>query len=61
MAEQNFIGIANEKSGPGFRSHLLMPVVEGNTLENEDVADFLSGRLSSDRDTKDNPDTLRLS
>ncbi|MGO8954355.1 MAG: hypothetical protein ACLPWS_04715 [Rhodomicrobium sp.] len=47
MAEQNTSQITGEKVELGARSHLLMPVMEGNTLESEDVSSFLAGRLSA--------------
>jgi hypothetical protein len=36
-----------EKLAAGLRSQLLLPVMEGNTLESEDVAEFLSLRLAA--------------
>ena len=50
MTEQTIIQAAGDKAGLGFRSHLLMPVMEGNTLESDDVCSFLAGRLSTEDD-----------
>ncbi len=47
MAEQNTAQMTGETSEQGLRSQLLMPVVEGNTLESQDVSSFLAGRLSA--------------
>jgi hypothetical protein len=45
MVEQSSQESVRYKVG-GERSTLLMPVVEGNTLPSNDVANFLTGRLS---------------
>ena len=50
MTEQTIMQAAGDKAGLGFRSHLLMPVMEGNTLESDDVCSFLAGRLSAEED-----------
>ena len=47
MAEQNVTQSAGGNADLGFRCHLLMPVVEGHTLESDDVCSFLAGRLSA--------------
>ncbi len=48
MAEQNVTEPTGDKAETGFRCRLLMPVMEGNTLDSEDVSHFLAGRLSAD-------------
>ncbi len=48
MTEQTITLATGDKTGLGFRSHLLTPVVEGNTLESDDVCSFLAGRLSTE-------------
>jgi hypothetical protein len=48
MTEPTVAQAAPSKAGLGFRSHLLLPVVEGNTLESDDVCSFLAGRLSTE-------------
>ena len=60
MAEQNFNQTAPDKA-EGFRCRLLMPVMEGNTLESEDVSSFLAGRLSVDGEDSDSRAGIRLS
>ena len=52
MTEQTVPQAAATKAGLGFRSHLLLPVVEGNTLESEDICSFLAGRLSAEEEEK---------
>ncbi len=56
MTEQTIAQANDDVAGLGFRSHLLMPVVEGNTLESDDVCSFLAGRLSSEEEEKQGPD-----
>jgi hypothetical protein len=46
MTEQHIIRSSSEKADSGSRSQLLMPIMEGNTLERDDVSGFLAGRLS---------------
>ena len=48
MAEPNLTQPAADTAEMGFRCRLLMPVIEGNTLEDEDVSSFLAGRLTVD-------------
>jgi len=48
MTEQSITQAAGDKAALGFRSHLLTPVVAGNTLESDDVCSFLAGRLSAE-------------
>ncbi len=50
MTEQTIMQAAFDGAGLGFRSHLLKPVMEGNTLESEDVCSFLAGRLSAEEE-----------
>ncbi len=45
MADQNFTTVTSGKSELGFRSLLLLPVVEGNTLDCDDVLSFLESRV----------------
>ena len=56
MTEQTIIQAVGDKAGLGFRSHLLMPVMEGNTLESDDVCSFLAGRLSTEDDEQEESD-----
>ncbi len=52
---------SGEKRDYGFRSQLLMPVVEGNTLESDDVSGFLGGRLTIAGDEPERKTPIRLS
>jgi hypothetical protein len=61
MTERDFRPRNSEKADSGFRSSLLMPIMEGNTLERDDVSDFLAGRLSTVDDRDANPKSVRLS
>jgi len=61
MAEQNLTPPAGDKAEIGIRCRLLMPVMEGNTLESEDVSSFLAGRLSVDGEDSDPLAGIRLS
>lgn len=56
MTEQTITQASGTKAGLGFRSHLLMPVMEGNTLESDDVCSFLAGRLSAEDDEQEGLD-----
>jgi hypothetical protein len=46
MAEQQITRISSEGGGLEGRSLLLMPVMDGHTLEEGDISSFLDGRLS---------------
>jgi hypothetical protein len=46
MAEQQVRQAGKEKADVIFRPSLLKPIMDGNTLGNNDVSDFLAGRLS---------------
>ncbi len=46
MIERKVVEGVRDKEVSNGRSPLLMPIVEGNTLESEDVAEFLKGRLA---------------
>lgn len=61
MPEQTVTAPAANKALAALRSPLLMPVMEGNTLEDEDISHFLGGRLSHDGDESDPADGRRLS
>ncbi len=61
MAEQNFTQPTGDKAEMGFRCRLLMPVIEGNTLEDEDVSHFLAGRLSANGEDSEPLVRIRLS
>ncbi len=61
MAEQNVAHTAASKAEIGIRCHLLMPVVEGNTLEDEDVSSFLAGRLTVDFEASEPLPRIQLS
>ena len=43
MAESTFTQPAADTAEMAFRCRLLMPVIEGNTLEDEDVSHFSQG------------------
>ncbi|MGO9547005.1 MAG: hypothetical protein ACLPPF_19705 [Rhodomicrobium sp.] len=47
MNERDTIQTSSDKGEPGVRSPLLMPVMQGNTLESEDVSSFLAVRLAA--------------
>ncbi len=44
MVERKVVESVRDRAGG--RSPLLMPIMEGNTLESDDVDEFLKGRLS---------------
>ena len=46
MVERKVVEGVRDKAASGVRSPLLMPIMEGNTLESDHVAEFLKGRLS---------------
>jgi hypothetical protein len=60
MTEQNS-SESVERVVVGCRSQLLLPIMEGNTLESEDVAEFLSLRLAANEPAPDASAALRLS
>jgi len=45
MAEQQIRQFSSVKADLEARSLLLMPVMEGHTLETDDISSFLDGRL----------------
>ena len=55
MPEQNVTRIDAEKAALGLRSHLLMPIIGGHPLEEEDVSSFLAGRLSMEEEGESRP------
>lgn len=61
MAEQHIRQSNSEKADSGSRSQLLMPIMEGNTLERDDVSGFLAGRLSLPEERHDHVQTARWS
>jgi hypothetical protein len=61
MTEQETGGVRSLKADTESRSLLLMPVVEGHTLESEDVSSFLGIRLSSSDDESEPRPEPRLS
>ena len=61
MPQQTVTRPAAEIAEMGIRCRLLMPIMEGNTLEDEDISSFLAGRLSSDGEESDPADGKRLS
>jgi hypothetical protein len=61
MTEQEIGQGRRQKTDPESRSLLLMPVVEGHTLESEDVSSFLGIRLSSLDDENEPRPEPRLS
>jgi hypothetical protein len=48
MTEQTLTNTSIDPAASSFNSHLLRPVMEGNTLESEHVCSFLAGRLSAE-------------
>ncbi len=46
MVERKVVEGVRDKAVSSFRSPLLMPIVEGNRLESDDVTEFLKGRLA---------------
>ena len=46
MVERGTEERSHVKTGSGMRSPLLMPIMEGNTLQRDDVNEFLKCRLS---------------
>jgi len=61
MPEQDMTRIDAEKAGLGLRSHLLMPIIDGHALEEEDVSSFLAGRLSPEEEGGGRRPNLTLS
>ncbi len=61
MAEENLTHSAAEHAELGIRSQLLMPIIEGHTLESEDVSRFLAGRLPAAKREGDPHPGARLS
>ncbi|MGO8777794.1 MAG: hypothetical protein ACLQKK_02580 [Rhodomicrobium sp.] len=61
MAESTFTQPAADTAEMGFRCRLLMPVIEGNTLEDEDVSSFLAGRLTVDFEASEPLPRIQLS
>ncbi len=46
MIERKVVEGVRDKAVTNVRSPLLMPIVEGNTLESDHVVEFLKGRLA---------------
>jgi hypothetical protein len=61
MAEGETEKSVSEKTESDNRSPLLMPVMEGNSLQSGDVADFLKTRLLREANKPVPPVPLRLS
>jgi hypothetical protein len=61
MTEQQTRQFTSGKAEMGARSLLLMPVMEGHTLENDDISSFLDLRLSTSEDDGDEKHYARLS
>ncbi len=61
MVERKVIDSVRDKVASGVRSPLLMPIMEGNTLESDDIAEFLKGRLSRLREMSSPRPRVRLS
>jgi hypothetical protein len=61
MAERDVRPGSNQKADLASRSHLLMPIMEGNTLGSEDVSGFLAGRLSLADEQEEPRSNARLS
>ncbi len=61
MAERELGKSVSEKSESENRSPLLMPVMEGNSLQSGDVADFLKTRLLAEASRPVPPTPVRVS
>ena len=61
MANQDLTRISAETKEAAFRSLLLLPVMEGNTLETEDVSIFLESRLPASEKESSQPFETPLS
>jgi hypothetical protein len=61
MPGHNVTWIDTEKAALGLRSRLLMPVIDGHALEEEDVSSFLAGRLSLEEGEGERRTNLTLS
>ena len=61
MVERGTEERSHVKAGSGMRSPLLMPIMEGNTLQRDDVNEFLKCRLSLLRDWNPNLPKEKLS
>ena len=61
MVERKVVESVRDKAGSGVRSPLLMPIMEGNTLASDDVAEFLKVRLSHLREKSSPQPGVRLS
>ncbi len=61
MIERKVVEGIRDKAISNGRSPLLMPIVEGNTLESNDVAEFLKGRLAHLSEKSSQPPRVRLS
>ncbi len=61
MIERKGVEGVRDKAVSNVRSHLLMPIVEGNTLESDDVTEFLKGRLARLREKPAQQSRIRLS
>ncbi len=61
MAEQEIVRTGGKNGDYEFRSLLLMPVMEGHTLDSEDVSSFLGVRLSEVDDENEPCQEKRLS
>ena len=61
MVERKVVESVRDRLASGARSPLLMPIMEGNTLESDDVAEFLKVRLSHLREMSSPRSRVRLS
>ena len=61
MVERKVVDSVRDKVASGVRSPLLMPIMEGNTLESDDIAEFLKVRLSHLREKSTSRLRMRLS
>ncbi len=61
MIERKVVECVRDKAVSSVRSSLLMPIVEGNTLESGDVTEFLKGRLAHLREKPSHRPRIRLS
>ncbi len=61
MIERKVVEGVRDKAVTNVRSPLLMPIVEGNTLESDDVVEFLKGRLACLREKPAQRSRIRVS
>ncbi len=61
MVERKIEKSVHDTADSSMRSQLLMPIMEGNTLESNDVTEFLKCRLSLLREWTSRQPSIQLS